>query len=467
MYYQQAIDFLRSLPDAERGTKGSTAPSMSLATMRRLLARLGNPQDIIPAIHITGSKGKGSTATLIGSALKSLGYKTALYTSPHLHSYRERIAFDLEPVSELEFARGLTKLQALLKEETEAGGGPFSTFGVLTALFYHLVASRASSSDSIDWQIVEVGLGGTEDATNVFERKDVAVITAISLEHTSILGNSIADITKNKAGIITPGCTTVLAPQKDPSVRNIVREQCRRLKSNFVNVSDTYTFNQIDQSIAGQSFILNGLGATKTLSIQMLGEHQMDNAITALAAVKALERDGLTVSDEAIEKGLAAATVPGRFEILSMGSAANAGSGGSQKMIVLDGAHNQDSARALCETIGSIFPERSVILILGVNADKNVESIWLSLKARCKKLIATKSDNPRSLPPSEIVERLKNVDPALEYSLSRNIQDALDTALSLAENADIICVTGSLYLVAEARDCILKRQQRLVENALL
>ncbi len=160
----------------------------------------------------------------------------------------------------MEFARGLRAVRELVDEEIKAGGGPFSTFGLLTVLYFHLLKR---TTPAIDWQIVEVGLGGTDDATNVFDHKDAAVITAISLEHTQILGQTIPQIVTHKAGIITPGCITVLAPQRDFTVPKMVREHCRQLKSEFVNVSDKYTFTSLDQSLEGQTFNLKGLGKSE------------------------------------------------------------------------------------------------------------------------------------------------------------------------------------------------------------
>jgi dihydrofolate synthase/folylpolyglutamate synthase len=421
--------------------------------MLLLLKRLGNPQDSVPTIHITGSKGKGSTATLIASILKASGYKTALYTSPHLHSYCERIAFDLKPVSEALFAQGIAAITDVFAEEDSAPLGTLSTFGLLTALYFHLVRNK---SKEIDWQIVEVGMGGTHDATNVCKNKDVAVITAISLEHTEVLGKTIAEIVKNKAGVITPGCATVLARQRETTVQEIVRSVSSEKGARFIDAGSVFTYERSSQNLEHQTFFLDSSDGRETYSLKLLGQHQIENAMTAVAVTQALQERGAVFSSQAIRDGLAEADLPGRFEILTMrlpNMAVN------DKIVILDGAHNQDSARALSETIQSVFPTRRCLLILGVNGDKHLESIWLELKDGTRQVIATRSENPRSLPPFEITRRLSKVDPDLLSHSRNNIREALDHALTLATESDVICVTGSLYLVAEAREQILKHQR--------
>ncbi len=231
MNYEQAITYLESFTDFERGF---IAPQkqlgrnlkMPLSAMQRFLETIGSPQNGTKTIHITGSKGKGSTANFIASILHKSGFRTALFTSPHIHSYTERIAFDLQPIPETVFAQGITELKPFIAnfEKTEEA---FSTFGILTALFFHLVKN---SKPLIDWQIIEVGLGGKDDLTNVFASKEAAVITPISLEHTAILGHSKLEIAQNKAGIITPGCLTVLSRQNDLGVETLIKNICREKK---------------------------------------------------------------------------------------------------------------------------------------------------------------------------------------------------------------------------------------------
>lgn len=450
MKFTEAIEYIQSFPDAERGSSGVTGPTMSLATMKSLLKRLGNPQTCARTIHITGSKGKGSTATLITAILRAADYRTALYTSPHLHSYRERIAFDLRLVSENEFAEGIAAIAGLVHECESEGEGPFSTFGVLTALFFHLANQHLSNAD---WQIVEVGMGGKHDATNVFDRKEVAVITAISLEHTAILGKSISEIVKNKAGIITPGCTCVLAPQRDPVVKTIVQQICAERQAELIDVSTACHFEGIEQSRQGQSFLWQSSDSQDTFSLRLLGQHQMENAATAAAVIQVLEKRGASTSRSAIAEGLAQAELPGRFEIISL---RQSGRNGKELPIILDGAHNQDSALALAKTLGQLFPDQKCLIVMGVNRDKNVEAMWAELGQYCKMLITTKSKNMRAMPPQEIIERLSRADCGLSTTATGSVKEALEEAIKRSDDLDLLCITGSLYLVAEAREEILQ-----------
>jgi dihydrofolate synthase/folylpolyglutamate synthase len=449
--FKEAIEYIQSFPDAERGSSGIAGPTMSLATMKSLLGRLGNPQACARTIHVTGSKGKGSTATLIAAVLKAAAYRTALYTSPHLHSYRERIAFDLQPVSEEEFAEGIGTISALVRQSELEGEGPYSTFGVLTALFFHLAKQRLTKSD---WQIVEVGMGGKHDATNVFATKDVAVITAVSLEHTAILGKSIPEIVKNKAGIITPGSTCVLAPQRDARVKAIVQEICDERQAELVDVSTACSFEGLEQSRQGQLFVWQGHDSQDTFSLKLLGQHQMENAATAATVAQVLQKRGASTSRSAMAEGLAQTELPGRFEIISL----RADSNGAELPIILDGAHNQDSANALARTLRQLFPDQKCLIIMGVNRDKNIEAMWAELGQYCRMLIATKSENMRAMPPEEIIERCARADQGLSSLASNSVKEALHDAIRYSGKYDLICVTGSLYLVAEAREEILHRQ---------
>ncbi len=464
MDYNQAIEFLQSFPDSERGLPGAKPGrhlKMPLSTMLSLLEVLGNPQNNTKTIHITGSKGKGSTATFITSILNKAAFKTALFTSPHLHSYTERIAFDLKPVDQDIFAQGVSKLKPYI-EDFDKQGHIISTFGILTALFFYLVSK---ASPPIDWQIVEVGLGGKDDLTNVFARKEAVVITPISLEHTAILGPTPAAIAENKAGIITPNCLTVLATQQDVEVKKTIKNICASKNAQLFAVDDL----PIDHKILPQ--------------LQMPGDHQIANALTASTLARTLSQKGHKISEKAIEDGLSSAFLPGRFEVIATSVRASTTTIYSRTTnsivksdsditipIILDGAHNDDSARALATTLETVFPSKPVLFILGINQDKNLEDLWQALKNKACAIIATRSDSYRAVPPEEIRERLNAIDPNAQITCAKNIDQALEKTKSYLldnnQNDSIICICGSLYLVAEAREILLGNQLQPTECSL-
>ena len=439
MDYPQAVEFLLSLSDMERGHQASGNPTMSLASVRSLLSRLNDPQLGRGTIHVTGSKGKGSTAAMIAGILGRAGYHAALYTSPHLHSFTERIGLDGETVSPEEFAAGIEAIQPAVEAEQQSVHGSVSTFGVLTALFFWLVRAQLQK---IDWQVVEVGLGGTYDATNVFDAPDVAVITPISLEHTAILGNTPAEIAADKAGIIKPGCTCVLAAQKDPAVIDVVRDRCRALGAEFVYVPDAYEASILEKHVFGQSFALRGPDGTGEFRTPMLGRHQVENAATAVAVARALRARGHDIPDLAISDGIAFARLPGRMEVM-----------GQKPLIVADGAHNGESAAALATALRDYFEWRRCFFVIGVMADKDVRAMAFKLASLAELIICCNFKSPRAMDPFQMIQEVGFLGPPAVAEPS--VGEALDTALGHAEEGDLICVTGSLYVVAEAREILL------------
>jgi dihydrofolate synthase/folylpolyglutamate synthase len=423
----------------ERGHQASGNPTMSLASVRSLLSRLNDPQLGRGTIHVTGSKGKGSTAAMIAGILGRAGYHAALYTSPHLHSFTERIGLDGETVSPEEFAAGIEAIQPAVEAEQQSVHGSVSTFGVLTALFFWLVRAQLQK---IDWQVVEVGLGGTYDATNVFDAPDVAVITPISLEHTAILGNTPAEIAADKAGIIKPGCTCVLAAQKDPAVIDVVRDRCRALGAEFVYVPDAYEASILEKHVFGQSFALRGPDGTGEFRTPMLGRHQVENAATAVAVARALRARGHDIPDLAISDGIAFARLPGRMEVM-----------GQKPLIVADGAHNGESAAALATALRDYFEWRRCFFVIGVMADKDVRAMAFKLASLAELIICCNFKSPRAMDPFQMIQEVGFLGPPAVAEPS--VGEALDTALGHAEEGDLICVTGSLYVVAEAREILL------------
>ncbi|MBX9685622.1 MAG: hypothetical protein K2X27_02905, partial [Candidatus Obscuribacterales bacterium] len=440
----QAIEFFLSLPDMERKSHGPAARTMSLDSMRALLKRLGNPELGRKTAHLTGSKGKGSTSTFL-TALLAKTAKTSLYTSPHLHSYRERICFDLKPVSEADFARGAAALKESVLAEHESELGPISTFGAMTSLFFWL-----SREQNVDWQVVEVGLGGRYDGTNVFDTKELVIITAISLEHTSLLGKSTLEIAENKAGIIRPGATVVLAPQHDREIAPLIQSICKKEGARFLDFASEYSIEASEFSRSSQSFMLRrNNAAARKFSIQMQGLHQLNNAATAIAAIDLLFEDSFSEKDAA--EALASASLPGRLELLQ-----------ESPLLVVDGAHNGESAEALVAALKRHYPGKNLHFLLAVNSDKNIAQILDAILPASSRLIASRSQSDKAMDPeliaSEASKRGKSCD---VYSTSK---EALQKALESAAPDDLICATGSLYLVAEIREQVLGNSLKQFEH---
>lgn len=439
MDYEEAIDYLLSLSDMERGYQASPNPVMNLETMRSLLGRLNDPQQGRATVHVTGSKGKGSVSAMIAGVLRQAGLSTGLFTSPHLHSFTERINIGGDPVSPREFAAGLEAIREAIDAERGGVHGDVSTFGALVALFFWLVRAQVPR---VDWQVVEVGLGGTFDATNVIGPPEVAVITPISLEHTAILGNTAAEIARDKAGIIKHGTTAVVAPQRDAGVIEVVRARCDEVGAELVDVAALYEVVPGEKHPYGQAFRLIGPRGERLMRTPMLSYHQLENAATAVAAAEAIRARRALVPEQAIVDGIARTRVPGRMEVMAQGP-----------LIVADGAHNGESAEALARSLRDYFEWKRCMVVLGCTRDKDVAGIGRALGGVADLVICAQFRNARSMDPQQIAAKLGEVGVAATDEGS--VPTAIDLALSQAEAGDLICITGSLYVVAEAREYLL------------
>ncbi len=435
MNFAEALEYLLSFSDLERGVQQSADPLMSLDSVRSLLARLNNPQHGRKTIHITGSKGKGTTAAMIAGILRQSGASTALFTSPHLHSFTERIAFNGEAISPGEFAAAMEAIRPAVDAEQASVHGNVSTFGVLTALFFWLTRAQARH---VNWQIVEVGLGGTFDATNVFAETEVAVITPISLEHTAILGSTPAAIARDKAGIIKQGSICVLAPQQSPEVVEVVASRCEATGARLLDVASLYESEVLEKHVYGQAFRVRGPLGTRQLRSQMLGRHQVDNAVTAGAVADALRRAAHDMPESAIIGGIARTRVPGRIEVM-----------GQKPLIVADGAHNAESAAALAATLREYFDWRRCFLVIGVTRDKDLGGMGIELSRLAHLIVCCGFRNARSRDPLSMIEEVGFLGPPAVAE--QGVPAAVDLALSHASEDDLVCITGSLYVVAEAR----------------
>jgi dihydrofolate synthase/folylpolyglutamate synthase len=430
--YQAALDYLYGFVDYSLKHASELAKAdFNLERMYALMAELGDPQNAYPTIHVAGTKGKGSVSALCASALRAAGFKTGLYTSPHLQDFCERIQVDGQPIAHEELA-------ALVDEIKPAVGRVplLTTFELTTALGFLYFARK-----NVDVAVIEVGLGGRLDATNVITPR-VSVITSLSYDHTAVLGETLTLIAGEKAGIIKPGIPVVSSPQQEEALRVLEKVAAGRGCA-LTLVGRDITFEPLAQSLDGQTFNLqpfDGLragSATFNLSIPLLGTYQVENAVTAYAALKA---SGLDVSDEAIAKGFAEVRWPGRFEIAQR----------EHPTVIFDSAHNQDSFEKLSAALETYFPGRKVILVFGVSEDKHLIAMLTAIKPLLTRVIATRADHPRALEPQKIVEAARQL--GVESEAAAPVETALVRALEVArKTGSIVLTAGSIFVTAEAK----------------
>jgi dihydrofolate synthase/folylpolyglutamate synthase len=423
--YNQALDYLYSFVDysLKKATELAKA-EFNLDRMFALLDRLGNPHHAFPAIHVAGTKGKGSTCAFAAAALDAAGYRTGLYTSPHLHDFCERIQVDGQPISH-------TALVALVEEIKPAVAAVprLTTFEISTALGF-LYFARAQ----VDAAVIEVGLGGRLDATNVLMPR-VAVITALSYDHMAVLGNTLAQIAGEKAGIIKPETPVVSAPQTEEALEVITRI-ARERSAPLTLVGRDVLFATGIHDLDGQAVQIRTPGRPPLyLQIPLLGAHQAENAAVAYAALVA---GGFDATDENIARGFAQANWPGRFEVVCR-----------EPPVVLDSAHNDESARRLRQALDDYFPGRPVTLIFGASEDKNVAGMLAALKPRLSRILAVRADHPRALDVEALLGYAGQA--GVESEAAASAGEALERAIALAGRDGLVLSAGSIFITAEVR----------------
>ena len=389
-----------------------------LDRIRRLLGRLGNPQEKLKFVHIAGSNGKGSTAAMLSSVLTAAGLKTGLYTSPHLWRFHERFQVDGVPISGEDLAEITAQVLEAAEDETE--------FELMTAIgmVYFLKAE-------CDIVVLETGLGGRLDSTNVIPAPEAAVITHIGLEHTELLGDTVEKIAAEKAGIIKPGCSAVLYGQ------SLEAEAAVERACGVVNVplSRTAPAEPVSSGLEGQCFTYRGRGP---YSISLLGEYQVHNAAVVLETVDALRRRGWEISEKAVQSGLSQARWPGRLELARR-----------SPDVILDGGHNPQCMEALARALGELYPGKKLIFLIGVLADKDWSTMLGELLPLAKEFYTITPDSPRAMPAQELAEYLEAR--GVRAVPCGTVRDGLDRALAAAGPKDVVCACGSLYMIGEVR----------------
>jgi len=434
--YNKALDYLYSFVDYSLKHISELAKAeFNLDRMFALMEELGNPQKKYPIIHVAGTKGKGSVSALCASALQAAGYKVGLYTSPHLLDYVERIQVNGEPISHEFMIELVDEIKPAVAKIPK-----LTTFEITTALGFLSFARQGCSA-----AVIEVGLGGRLDATNIVTPK-VSVITSLSYDHMAVLGNTLAEIAGEKAGIIKPGVPVVSSLQKEEALE--VLERIAKLNNSAMTlIGKDVKFELLNSSLDGQSLSIARSGAERSRSaavevkIPLLGSHQLENAATAYAA---LQVSGIPIKDEAIQKGFSQVKWRARFEVLRR-----------EPPVVIDSAHNRDSALRLRETLDEYFPDRPVILIFCALEDKDISGILVELKPRIERVVATHADHPRAPSAEWIAEQVKQA--GIPVEAISPVSSALERALELAGTQKLVLSAGSVAFAGEVSAAWQKR----------
>ena len=446
--YQAALDYLYSFIDYSL-TRGFqfTPEKFNLGRMVDLLKLLGDPHLQYPIIHVAGTKGKGSTSAMIASVLRFSGYQVGFYTSPHLQDYRERIQVNGEAITREELVQLIEEVKPAVAQVPE-----LTTFEITTAISFLYFAQKKCNA-----AVIEVGLGGRLDATNVVDPL-VSVITSLSMDHMHVLGDTLAKIAFEKAGIIKPGKPVVISQQREDAFA-VVEQVARERGSRLVQIGQDFRFSPVEHSLKGQSFLVwraeeqplmdqlleadqtNAASTWKPekLCVPLLGYHQVQNAVTAYAALQIASQNGLKLSENAIREGFAQVSWPARFEILQ-----------NDPMLIVNSAHNRDSALKLRATLDDYLPGKPVILIFGASEDKDVQGMFEELLPRVRRVVATRSEHPRALETEQIVRLAHQFGRPAQTELP--IEKALEKAFELAKKEHaVILAAGSLFIAAAVR----------------
>ncbi len=435
--YQQAMDLTMSLYSSmnwHTGKKDQADYSfLRLERIQLLSDLLDDVAGAVPTIHIAGTKGKGSVAALITNILTKAGYKTGLFTSPHLYNIRERIRVGLTPITEADYAKLVGEIWPVveqIKKESQYGSVSFFEFMTGLAMLYF-------RNIGADFQVLEVGLGGRLDATNIVTPK-VSVITAISLDHTKTLGDTIAKIASEKAGIIKTNVPCVVAPQPEPEADSVFEQVAKINQAELISVADRFEWQLTKAGATGQMVELSGNGNDYSLWTPLLGDYQAENIATAVATIEVLIKAGYKISPAAIEAGVKEISWPGRFDVFNIDG----------RSVVADGAHNPYSIKRLLGSLPKYFEFKRIILVFGVLNGHDTKAILSEFIEAEPLVVAVQSDRGRSLKAGEIATMVSGLGLNLD-SQQTSVAAGLKRALDLADRGDLILCTGSLSVASE------------------
>ncbi|UCD02983.1 MAG: bifunctional folylpolyglutamate synthase/dihydrofolate synthase [Candidatus Aenigmatarchaeota archaeon] len=433
MDYHEAMDYLEGL--------GFFGMKLGLERIEHLLQKLGNPEKKMKVVHVTGTNGKGSVSAMIGSIMRHAGYKVGVYTSPHLTDFRERITVNGSKIGGQHLANIMEEIIPVAEEmkNNKDRGGP-TYFEIATA-----AALSHFEKEGVDLAVIEVGMGGRLDATNVVSPL-VSVITNISFEHTQHLGNDIEKIASEKAAIIKPGCSVVTAASG--AALNVIEKTCMDMNCELSVIGRNVTFHENESDLKGQLFEVSTGQRDYSLEMPLVGKCQLANAACAVSAAEALTKKGCRVDKKAIVKGIKNVKLKGRFEIA-----------GKSPFLVLDGAHNPAGIRCVREAAQSLFSGRKIALVISICSDKDITGMLKEIVHAVDSVVVTRHDY------SERVEEPEKI--AAEASkhskhvhVEPDVRKALERAKRLAGNVGVVLVTGSLYLVGDIKKLVIASSRR-------
>lgn len=420
MNYEEALDFIHGT--LKFGSK------LGLHNITALLELMGNPHRKLKFVHVAGTNGKGSTVAFISQILMEAGYRVGIYTSPYIERFTERMKVNDDEIAPEELASITEEVKSKIGILLERGETHPTEFEIVTAIAFEYYRRKLC-----DVVILEVGLGGRFDSTNVIDTPEAAVITTISYDHMDILGDTLEKIAYEKAGIIKDGGQVMLYPQK-PEVEAVFRQVCRE-RNAVLHKVELDTLQIKDFGVDGQEFDFEGY---RDLHIGLLGEHQASNAAVAVKTAELLAERGFDIQQRDIRAGLAAAKWPGRFELLSR-----------SPLLLIDGAHNREGAAVLAENLRRYFPGRRITFIMGVLRDKDYTGMIEMVAPMAWRFIAVTPYSPRALPAWELANTLGNYCKNVEDR--DTIEEAVRTCMDRAEENELVCAFGSLYYIGEVR----------------
>lgn len=428
MNYQEVMDYVESLK-----VYGSVP---GLLNIENLCRKLCNPQDALTFVHIAGTNGKGSVLSFVSAVLKEAGYRTGRYISPVIFDYRERIQIGGRMISKADLCRGMSLMKEICEELVSEGQPHPTAFEIETTLAFWYFREK-----KCDIVVLETGMGGELDATNIVKNTAAAVFTSISLDHKAVLGHSLARIARTKAGIMKPGCRVITA-QQPAEVMKELKSKAGELDLSLT-VAGKEPVRKIKSNLEKQKFTHDGL---MDLEIHLIGRYQVDNAVLAIETIRALSEVGYPVSEKALRKGLMEAVWPGRFQLLC-----------KKPVFVADGAHNPDGARRLADSIGFYFTNKRIIYIMGILRDKDKEEI---LKATCPyahQILTVPTRGERGLSSYELACEVKNFHD--NVTALDSVQEAVELSFLLAGKEDVVIAFGSLSYLGELIETVKNRDK--------